>query len=164
MPPLLRSRGIGPERDVALIAENRKNYDAIWPGSAKIAKEFALIVLHLQSNNVLLGLATTNRRSIIERFLALLPFANPFQVIVTGEDVKKHKPDPEVYELAATKLNLPTQTLRSIEDTAIGIESSHGAGIRCAVVPNSFNHTQDFSKADICLESLHELFAIKGDQ
>lgn len=161
IPPLLRARGIGPNRDEELIALNRKNYDALWPEYAVIAPGLIGVLLHLQRNNTALAIATTNRRSVVDLFLKTkLPIPNPFRVIVTGEEAQKHKPDPEVYQVAATNLDIAPTHLLAIEDTSVGIKSAKAAGLRCAAIHNSFSNNQDFSEADYRLKSLKELLAI----
>lgn len=51
-----------------------------------------------------------------------------FDVIVTGENVKKGKPDPECYILAFTKLGLKAQECCIFEDSKVGIEAAKLSG------------------------------------
>ncbi len=80
-----------------------------------------------------------------------------FDVVVTGEDVSKGKPDPEPYAITAEKLNiLPNQCL-VLEDAWNGIDSAKAAGCKCIAVENPFTPKQDLSKADKIISSLHDL-------
>jgi len=163
IPELLRARGVGSEEDAEVVSFNRKNYDVIWPGKATMAPRRTETILCLTHVGTVLALATTNRKLIIDRFLtSVLPIPNPFRVIVAGEDVRNHKPHPEVYQLVATRLDIHPSKLLAVEDTAIGVRSAKVAGLWCAAIPNSFTKFQDFSEADYRLRSLHEILTITG--
>ncbi|MDO8619752.1 MAG: HAD family phosphatase [bacterium] len=163
VPRLLQARGISAERDTEVIATNRQNYDAIWsgwPGSVTLAPHLDEVLAHLVRMGIVLAIATTNRRSVINRFLALLLAPHPFGVIVTGEDVKRHKPDPEVYQIATKHLGMSAEHLIAVEDTVIGVQAAKAAGLRCVAIPNSFTKNQDFSQADHLLGTLEELLKL----
>ena len=51
-----------------------------------------------------------------------------FDVIVTGDDVSRHKPDPEAYALAAKQLGVAPEACLVIEDTEIGVASARAFG------------------------------------
>jgi HAD superfamily hydrolase (TIGR01509 family) len=82
---------------------------------------------------------------------------NMFKVIVTKEDCSKLKPDPEPYRLTSEKLGIEPRFCVAVEDTALGIESAKNAGMLCIAIPNEFTKDQDFSKADLVLESANEI-------
>ena len=67
-----------------------------------------------------------------------LPASN-FEVIVTGSDVVRKKPDPEVFLLAAKGLGLPTGECLVIEDAPNGLRAGKAAGSRCLGLTTSFN-------------------------
>lgn len=51
-----------------------------------------------------------------------------FDIIVTGDDVRRHKPDPEAYVLAAHRLSVAPGACLVIEDTEIGVASARAFG------------------------------------
>lgn len=51
-----------------------------------------------------------------------------FDVVVTGDDVRNHKPDPEAYALAARQLGVPAEACLVIEDSDIGVASAKAFG------------------------------------
>jgi beta-phosphoglucomutase-like phosphatase (HAD superfamily) len=55
-------------------------------------------------------------------------------VVVTGDDVDAGKPDPEVYSLAAQRMNLPPEKLLALEDAPCGVQAAKSAGMRCVGV------------------------------
>ena len=158
VPILLRKRDFGQEEDEKIVSRYRKNYDAIWPSDATIAPRLVEVLTFLKENGLALAIATTNRRVIVERFLVeLLPMQNPFRIIVSGEEVRHHKPHPEVYLRAAELLELPPEKLIAVEDTSVGVRAAKAAGMRCAAIPNLFTNDQDFSEADYRLGTFREL-------
>ncbi len=75
---------------------------------------------------IALGSASRNATVILER-LALLDY---FDVIVDGNDIANGKPDPEVFQLAAARLDLEPQECLVFEDAANGIVAAHRAGMK----------------------------------
>lgn len=71
-----------------------------------------------------------------------------FKTIVSGSDVKKGKPNPDIYLLAVKKLGLRPENYLVFEDTQYGLEAAKSAGLFCLAIPNEFSEKQDFSKAD----------------
>jgi HAD superfamily hydrolase (TIGR01509 family) len=51
-----------------------------------------------------------------------------FDLIVSGSDVARHKPDPEAYILAARRLEVEPTACLIIEDSAIGVASARAFG------------------------------------
>lgn len=80
-----------------------------------------------------------------------------FNVIVTHEDCESLKPDPEPDALTANKLGIEPKYCVAIEDTALGVESAKGAGMKCIVIPNEHTKHQDFSSADTVVKSASEI-------
>ncbi len=62
-----------------------------------------------------------------------------FSSIITGSDVTKHKPDPEVFLKAAEKAGiLPSESL-VFEDAVSGVMAAKAAGMKCIAVTSSFD-------------------------
>lgn len=68
--------------------------------------------------------------------LKTLDLGRYFDVVVTRDQVSKPKPDPEIYRLAATKLNVQPAECLVIEDSEPGVDSAIAAGMQCVVVPS----------------------------
>lgn len=81
---------------------------------------------------------------IIHNRTGFLPF---FKMIVTEEDVVRHKPDPQPYLVAMERMAVAPEHAMAFEDTERGVESAAAAGLRCVVIPHALTEGQDFSKA-----------------
>lgn len=53
-----------------------------------------------------------------------------FSAIVSSEDVRQGKPDPEAFLLAAQRLGLPPRRCVVLEDAPVGIQAARAAGMR----------------------------------
>lgn len=70
-----------------------------------------------------------------------------FEVIVTGDDAERSKPDPEPYRLALERLGLAADCCLAVEDSTRGLHSALAAGVACVVIPTDLTAGQDFSGA-----------------
>ncbi len=105
-----------------------------------------------------LALATSSYRADAEIILRKFRIKEVFEVIITGDDIKKGKPDPEIFLLAAERLRLPPHDCLVIEDSENGVTAAKSAGMRCIAVTNGLNSNTDFSKADLVLNSLEDVY------
>jgi HAD superfamily hydrolase (TIGR01509 family) len=65
--------------------------------------------------------------------------AQSFDAIVTGNDVEKKKPDPQIFLLAAKRLGLDPKRCLVVEDATNGIRAGKAAGCRCLGLTTSFD-------------------------
>ena len=76
------------------------------------------------------AIASSAPRANIETVLEVLSAVPIFDAIVSAEDVRKGKPDPEVYLLAAKRLGVLPDCCIVVEDAVAGIEAARAAGMR----------------------------------
>lgn len=74
------------------------------------------------------ALVTSAARVSVMNLLNAHGLCNSFDVIVTGDDVACHKPDPEAYRLAASQLGVRAEECLIFEDSAVGVESARRFG------------------------------------
>lgn len=91
-----------------------------------------------------LALATSSDRAWVTRWLAQHALLDLFEVLTTRDDVRRVKPDPELYALAAGRLGLRPEECLAVEDSLNGATSAVAAGLRVVVVPNDVTRTQPF--------------------
>jgi HAD superfamily hydrolase (TIGR01509 family) len=104
-----------------------------------------------------IALASSSYRDAIDGVLAGLRIASYFEVIVSGLDVAKVKPAPDIFLLAARVLRVDPTDCLVFEDAEKGVIAAHCAGMRCIAVPNDFTRHHDFSKATRVCASLREV-------
>lgn len=64
--------------------------------------------------------------------------ADTFDAIITGLDVPRRKPYPDVFLAAASRLDAPPAACLVVEDAVNGIEAARCAGMRCLAVASTF--------------------------
>ncbi len=76
--------------------------------------------------------------------------------IVTGEDVERRKPDPEIFLCAARGLSLPPGQCVVVEDAVNGVRAAKAAGMRCVALAQTFS-AELLGEADLVRGSLADL-------
>lgn len=99
------------------------------------------------------AVASSAPRANVEAVLDLLKIREYFAASISAEDVKKGKPDPEVYTAAAQKLAIPPERCIVIEDAPFGVLGARHAGMACIGVLTTH---QELS-ADITIDRLDAL-------
>ncbi len=117
-------------------------------------------VHRLHEQGWLQAIASSAPRSNIEVVLEALGAAHCFQRVVSAEDVRRGKPDPEVYLAAASRVGASPDKCIVVEDAVAGIEGARNAGMRSIGVSHNGKHL----RADIVVQSLDLLDADAFDR
>ena len=125
--------------------------------SAPVFEETIKLIKRLKEQNISLALTTSSDRESTLNILKKNNLDNIFDVIVTFDECSKRKPEPEPYQITARKLDIDPNECIVIEDSSIGVESAKYAGMKCIAIPNEFTRIQDFSKADLIVNSASEI-------
>ena len=110
-----------------------------------------------KKNGFRIAIASSGTTEYIGTVLKMFNISEYFETIVSGEDVKVGKPDPEPYLVACRKLGLPPSECVVLEDATKGIQSAKSAGCYCIAVRNTYTLPQDLGKADVALNSLNQV-------
>lgn len=124
------------------------------------------LIRKAKEKSLRLAIATTTSRENVETLIRVTLGGDPhhwFEAISTGEDVAIKKPDPEVYQLALSRLALEADQALAFEDTKNGVLAARGAGLDVIVTPSLYSAGEDFTGALAIIETLEarNLFAIK---
>ncbi len=79
-----------------------------------------------------------------------------FDAVITGDDVTRKKPDPQIYQITARKLGLPPARCVVIEDAPAGVASAKAAGMTCVAVTSSVE-AEKLRDADLVVDSIAEV-------
>jgi len=75
-----------------------------------------------------LALASSGSRGSVENFLEKSGLRGAFRVVVSGDDVSRAKPDPEIFTRAVAGLDLASSRCVVVEDAEAGIQAACAAG------------------------------------
>lgn len=106
------------------------------------------------------GLASSSKRAFIDRVLQTLEISERFGAIVSGDEVARGKPDPEIYRLAASRLAVDPQQCVAVEDTAAGVAAAAAAAMTVIAVPNRHTSAARLAHADAVVSDLGEAAAL----
>jgi HAD superfamily hydrolase (TIGR01509 family) len=90
----------------------------------------------LKKLNIRTAVATSSSRVIAEKMLKLSEVFTYFDFIVCGDEVKKSKPDPEIFLIAADRLKCLPENCIVLEDSEAGIMAAFSAGMKPLLVPD----------------------------
>lgn len=123
------NKTLSEEEFTKYMAEKNDNYlshiaqmdeEEILPDVPKI-----LNYIQKTQQGIALGSASKNARKILQK----VGLFETFEAIVDGNDVSKAKPDPEVFVIAAKKLNKAPQDCIVFEDSVAGVTAANTAGM-----------------------------------
>jgi HAD superfamily hydrolase (TIGR01509 family) len=120
------------------------------------------VLLALRSAGRRLALASSAEPELIAANIAALGIGGVFEVAVSGVEVPRGKPAPDVFVEAARRLGVGPARCLVVEDSRNGLLAAKAAGMTCAVVPCGATRHQDFREADHRLGSLSELIGVIG--
>jgi beta-phosphoglucomutase len=120
----------GSSVDPAMIAARKAE---LYRGTIEHARfnEALLLLLQTRGPGVRAALVTTASAANVASVLAGRPdIAAVFDLVVTGDDVRLHKPDPEAYLQAAARLGVAPEECLVFEDSDIGMAAGLAFGAR----------------------------------
>lgn len=115
-----------------------------------------LIHAALERDEFRLAIATSATRELSEAILTAVQVPYEQMVYVSGSDVTKKKPDPQIFLIAIERLGLPAARCVVFEDAPSGVEAAKAAGARCIAVTNTVPADQ-LAGADLITDSLERV-------
>jgi HAD superfamily hydrolase (TIGR01509 family) len=111
----------------------------------------------LAGRGMRLAVASSSAPSVIETTLRTLGVRELFELIVSGVEVARGKPAPDVFVEAAKRLGVAPEACVVVEDSERGVRAARAAGMRCVAVPCGETRHHDFSEATLVLPALADL-------
>ena len=92
-----------------------------------------------------LAVCTGAQREFMEIVVDRLKIREKFVVLQASDEIKKGKPDPEIYLMTSTKLGIEPRECIVLEDSSNGSLAGKRAGCYAIAVPSEYSQGQDFS-------------------
>ena len=108
----------------------------------------------LRELSIPFGLATSSRRKFVDVIFSSIPWRQELAFLLSGDDVTRGKPDPEMYRTAAEKLAIPPSEMLVLEDSGNGCAAAVAAGAITVAIPSEHTRGQDFTGATLVADSL----------
>ncbi len=110
----------------------------------------------LASGNFRLAIATSGSFEKSRAIVKSVKVPYEKMVHVSGNDVKRRKPAPDLFLLAAERLGIKPERCAVIEDAPDGVRAAKAAGAKCIAVTNTTT-AERLSEADLVCDSLEEI-------
>ncbi|MBR6098773.1 HAD family phosphatase [bacterium] len=146
---------IGKEPSAELVEKLAKEKEGLYRecckaegDNCKLAPFAEDFLDYLKENNIQRTIATMSEWDNVEFYIEHFKLEKWFDLdkIVYSDGKIKGKPAPDIYEIAAKKLNLPPEECVVVEDAVSGIESAHAAGIGKIVAIASMEPVELYKK------------------
>ena len=112
------------------------------------------LLANLEKRQIPTAIATSSGRAYADRLLRNHHLTDRFKFALCREDVTQHKPNPEVYQSAASRLGVePAETL-VLEDSPTGLAAARAAGTFAVGVPHDYCTPEMLSAADLLIDRL----------
>lgn len=136
------------------LRRTRKNL--IKQGVQAMPGIFTLLDL-LDKKQIPMAIASGSLPSDIRLIVNQLGIRRRFQFLLSGTKVARHKPAPDIYLEAARKLKVEPYACLVFEDSNPGIVAAKSAGMHAIAVPSQFTACDDFSSANLVMQSLEHV-------
>ena len=140
-------------RRAALVVELTRKRTVPMPGVPDVPKT-------LHGRGYRLAVASASALDVIRATVDVLGVAALFETLVSGLEVGRGKPAPDIFVETARRLGVPPGTCLVIEDSRNGLLAAKAAGMACASIPCPATRHEDFAEADFQLAALPELLPI----
>ena len=121
------------------------------------------LLINLKKENIPIAIASSSPILFIEAVLAKFEIQDYFKIILSGEEVLKGKPAPDIYLETARLLSLNPSDCLVIEDSKNGVIAAKVAGMKCIGFQNPNSGDQDLSKADFVVNSIDQIQKEKNE-
>lgn len=159
-PQFLNNNGyvFSPEKLAHLLDIKNEAYEKIIRNcpDLPVIPGLELFLQQLRQEKKLLAICSGSTRKDITILLERLNLASYFMSIVSTEDVRKGKPSPDGFLLAAERLRVSPADCLAIEDSSHGIEAAKNAGMKVIALSTSHPAAQ-LKQADSIAKNFHDI-------
>lgn len=119
----------------------------IFEGTLNLIKE-------LKDNYIKVAVISSSKNCL--HILKKAKIDNLFDVIITGNDIERGKPSPDIFLLACERLNLEPSECMVLEDSVLGVEAAKRGNLKCIGVDH-YRRPQRLIKADWVVNTLKDV-------
>jgi beta-phosphoglucomutase len=146
-----------PQRDIKVVVQEKEGtFRRKATGNIKPLPGAVRLLNALKKGSFKLGLASSAPKENIDLVLSELNLAGIFDCVVFGQEVSESKPSPQIYLLAAKKLQVAPNDCVVIEDSPMGVKAAKTVGMKCLAITNT-HPQEEFEEADRIVDSLENV-------
>lgn len=143
-----------------LVALKRKHYKHFFEADSGLSLIDGVLDLikDYHKNGLTLVLGSSAAMSSIEQIFERFALNQYFKAKLSGADLEKSKPHPEIFEKAAEASGFNNAECIVIEDSTNGVEAAKAANIFCVGYDSFHSKNQNYSKADMVVTDFKEIY------
>ncbi len=141
------SMGVDPSVYRPILEKRNARFRSILNNNPPPLREQVRETIVQLAGKVKLGIVTGSHRDAFTAMHRSSGLTDFFEVIITGDDSERPKPDPGLYLAALKALKLHGEECLAVEDSRRGLLAARAAGIPCVVVPTELTCMQKFPEA-----------------
>ena len=115
------------------------------------------LIKNLSEKQVLLILASSSSQRVIDKILTLSKLKKYFKHVISGYEVKKSKPAPDIFIKAAEIAGVTPGKCIVIEDSENGVLAAKRAGMKVIGFLNGFNSEESIMNADVIVNDFSKI-------
>jgi len=138
---------------MTVVARKRARYYELAAGRLRPFPGVLPLLDAVRARGYRVGLASSGDPDKVAFSMDALGLDGRFDAVVTGDDIARSKPDPDIYLMAARRLDAEPRRCVAVEDAPNGVLAARRAGMRCIAVTTSVSRAA-LAGADLVVDSL----------
>ncbi|MBI4285630.1 MAG: HAD family phosphatase [Chloroflexi bacterium] len=152
----IMGENVPPDEIRAIARDKEENFRQIVAPHVKALPGAVSLIKALREQGFKMAIASSAPPENIKLLTSGLGIIDYFQQVVSGREVAESKPSPQLFLLAAQKLEVPPARCVVIEDAVAGVAAAKRAGMQCIAVTTT-NHRESLVEADLIVDSLKQV-------
>jgi HAD superfamily hydrolase (TIGR01509 family) len=140
-----------------LYSDYKKHLFQVFSREIRAIPSAVGLIHGLKQSGLKLAVGSSAYRDLVLLVLKTLNLAEAFDAVVSGDDVRNGKPNPDIFLEAAKRLGCAPGECAVIEDSRNGVAAAKAAGMVCAGYQNPNSAGQDLRLADRIVRTLDDL-------
>lgn len=118
------------------------------------------LLKHSKKLGIATAVATSTQRALAISRLEASSILHHFDAVIGGDQVERSKPEPDIYQLAAEKLETPVSECIAFEDSFNGVRAAISAGMTVVQIPDLVQPNEELLRlGPIVLTSLDDVIS-----
>jgi len=136
---------------------HKENLRHLYSTELRLIPGIMTLLSDLQDAGIDMALASSTDLDLISVVLTTFTLHGFFRVVVSGEDVQRAKPHPDIFLETAERLGCLPEACVVIEDSRAGVQAAKGAGMTCVGFRSPHGQDQDLDQADVIVKAINEI-------
>lgn len=144
------------EDTVRAACEKKQQYFLKFLGKEKVPIYESTIDLIAELRRERISVAVISSSKNAPLILQRIGLNHKIDALISGGDIDRGKPDPDIFLKAAARLGIEPQACIVFEDAVLGVEAAKRAGMFCVGI-DRYNAPERLAKADIVIKDLGDV-------